>query len=401
MILHVDMDAFFASVEQRDHPELRGKPVIIGGRSQRAVVSTASYEARAFGVHSAMPLFEAMKRCPQARVIRGNMGRYREVSGRIFALLQDFSPRIEPVSIDEAYLDLSGCERILGSPMDVARKIAQAIRENEGLSCSIGITPLKFLSKIASDMNKPDGITLIGPDQVLRVIATLPVQKVPGVGPRTFGQLQELGIRTLGDVARMNDKTLQSRLGAYGLRLKQLSLGIDCSRVCAAGERKSLSTETTLDRDTNNRDCLTRLLLGQADEVARQLRLEKVKARTVTLKITFSDFRQITRRHTLGRPTQCAREIYSEALALFDHERLPLALRLIGLGAAGLIPENQPVQADLFEKKEAGLRDKWEKVERAVDSIAGKYGKGSVNRAVLGESAPNVGTRPINADPDV
>jgi DNA polymerase-4 len=395
MILHLDMDAFFASVEQRDHPELRGKPVIIGGRSQRAVVSTASYEARVYGVHSAMPLFEAMKRCPSARVIRGDMGRYRAVSRRIFSLLEQFSPSIEPVSIDEAYVDIAGCERIFGPPREMARQIKAAIVAHEHLTCSIGISPLKFLSKIASDMNKPDGITLIGPDEVDGVIARLPIRKVPGVGDRTFDHLQALGVKTLGDVARLSDHLLTARLGAYGLRLKQLSRGIDHNRVCPVSERKSISTETTLDRDTGDREALARLLLVQADEVARQLRKETVKARVVTLKITFPDFRQITRRHTLDVPTQSARDIYREVMRLFENESFG-AVRLIGLGAAGLLPEHQPVQAGLFDNRENPSRARWEKAERAVDSIVGKYGKALVNRAAAVLPAKN----PVSDDPD-
>lgn len=386
MILHIDMDAFFASVEQRDNPDLRGKPVIIGGRSMRAVVSTASYEARAFGVHSAMPMFQAVKLCPQGIVIRGRMERYRDVSEHIFHILQDFSPLVEPVSIDEAYLDITGCEKILGSPRDIAINIKKAVLEQEGLTCSIGISPLKFLSKIASDMNKPDGITLIGPDEVPDVIAKLPIRKVPGVGARTFSLLEQLGVRTLGDIADISEKTLKSRFGAYGMRLRELSLGMDGSQVVPLSERKSISTEQTLDRDTDNREILKGLLLMQADEVARQLRRKKVKARIVTLKITFSNFKQVTRRHTLHRPIQSAREIYREALAMFEKENLPLSLRLIGLGSAGLVPEDQPVQAYLFEKKETDGTEKWEKAERAMDSILGKFGKNTVNRAVLNDS---------------
>lgn len=395
MILHLDMDAFFASVEQRDHPELRGKPVIIGGRSQRAVVSTASYEARVYGVHSAMPMFQAMKLCPAARVIRGDMARYREVSRRIFILLEQFSPAIEPVSIDEAYVDIAGCERIFGPPREMARQIKEAIVEREHLTCSIGISPLKFLSKIASDMNKPDGITLIGPDEVKDVIARLPIRKVPGVGARTFEHLQALGVNTLGDVVRLPDHLLTARLGSYGMRLKQLSRGIDHGRVCPGSERKSISTETTLDRDTGDREALAQLLLVQADEVARQLRREKVKARVVTLKITFPDFRQMTRRHTLAAPTQSARDIYREVIQLFENESLG-AVRLIGLGAAGLMPENQPVQAGLFDSRENPSRARWEKAERVVDSIVGKYGKAVVSRAAAVLPAKG----PVSDDPD-
>ncbi|MBU1168785.1 MAG: DNA polymerase IV [Proteobacteria bacterium] len=382
MILHLDMDAFFASVEQQDHPELRGKPVIISGRSMRAVVSTASYEARVFGVRSAMPLFQAVKLCPQATVIQGRMGRYKDVSQSIFNILQDFSPQVEPVSIDEAYLDIRGCERIMGSPLFMAQTIKDTIRQKEGLTCSIGISPLKFLSKIASDMNKPDGITIIGVDEVQGVIHDLPIRKVPGVGETTFKYLEQLGVRTLGDIKRVSAETLKNRIGVFGLRLKDLSQGIDSTCVIPLAERKSISTEQTLDKDTGNREQLKRMLLMQADDVARQLRQKKVKARTVSLKITFSNFKQHTRRHTVQTPIQSAREIYKEALALFEKEHLPLFLRLIGLGTSGLIPEDQPVQALLFADSDKNGTEKWEKAERAMDSILGKYGKNTVKRAV-------------------
>lgn len=381
MILHLDMDAFFASVEQREDPELRGKPVIVGGRSQRSVVSTASYEARVFGVRSAMPMFQAVKLCPGAIVVRGSMGLYKEVSLSILGILQTFSPLVEMVSIDEAYVDISGCERIFGPPVTMAKQIRQAIWDKEHLTCSIGITPLKFLSKIASDMNKPNGITLIPPEKVEETIQTLPVQKVPGVGKRTLGVLTRLGVRTLGDVKRISDATLKHSLGVYGLRLKELSCALDSSRVNPVSERKSISTEDTLPQDTNDREKLKIKLLMQADEVARQLRKKKFKGRTVTLKITFSDFRQITRRHTLDAPIQSARDIFTHAHALFEKELLPMKLRLIGLGVTGLLPENQPVQASLFDKRET--TEKWNKAERAMDSILVKFGGNTVKRASL------------------
>lgn len=383
MILHLDMDAFFAAVEQRENPELKGKPVIVGGRSQRAVVSTASYEARVFGVKSAMPMFQAMKLCPQAIVVRGNMGLYKEISLSVYGILQTFSPLVEMMSIDEAYVDISGCERIFGPPVVMAEKIKQAIWDKEHLTCSIGITPLKFLSKIASDMNKPNGITLIPPAKVDEMLMTLPIHKVPGVGKRSLELLTRLGVKTLGDVKRISDNTLKHNLGVYGIRLKELSCGVDTSRVNPVSERKSISTEDTFSQDTGDRETLKTQLLMQADEVARQLRKKKFKGRTVTLKITFSDFRQITRRHTLETPIQSARDIFTHAHALFDKEPLPMKLRLIGLGVAGLIPENQPVQANLFEKRTD--TEKWNKAERAMDSILGKFGGNTVKRASLNE----------------
>jgi DNA polymerase-4 len=382
MILHLDMDAFFAAVEQLDFPELRGKPVIVGGRSARAVVSTASYEARVFGVRSAMPIFQARKLCPHGIYVRGRMGRYKEISVKVFELLDGFSPRVEPVSIDEAYMDITGCEGIFGPPLTIARRIKDRIREDVGLTCSIGIAPLKFLSKIASDMNKPDGITLIGPEEVLPFIGRLPVTRVPGVGASTARQLERMGVRTLGDLAPISEKVLVAKTGSFGLRLKELSQGIDRLTVTSGSERKSFSTETTLAEDTADRQFLRNQLLMQADDVARMLRKHGSKARTVTLKITFAGFRQITRRHTIPHPTQSSDVIYAEAVRLFDSEYLPEKLRLIGLGAAGLVPENRPEQTELFDDGSRAREEKWEHAERAVDSVLKKFGNGSLSRAV-------------------
>jgi DNA polymerase-4 len=386
MILHIDMDAFFASVEQRDNPELKGKPVIVSGHSMRSVVSTASYEARAFGIRSAMPLPQALKLCPRAVVVRGRMGRYKDVSRRINRILNTMSPLVEQVSIDEAYLDVSGCERLMGPPIQIARAIKQKIAETENLTCSIGIAPMKFIAKIASDMNKPDGITVIAHEDVEPFILGLPVVKVPGVGKASLDGLTALGVRTLGDIRKIDDRILQAKFGIFGRRSKQLALGQDLSRVNPVYERKSYSSEETLAQDTFDREFLLFRMLEQSDEVARLLRRDGVKARTVTLKITFSDFRQITRRHTLKHPVQSAESIYNEALRLFDAESLPSKIRLIGVGASNLIPENQPFQTSLFEDHETVRQDKWEKAERAVDSILEKFGGRTVKRAVTVDS---------------
>jgi DNA polymerase-4 len=381
MILHMDMDAFFASVEQRDNPELRGKPVIISGRSMRSVVSTASYEARVFGVRSAMPLVQAMKLCPQAVVVRGRMGRYKEVSKRIFAMLQNRSPLVEQVSIDEAYLDVSGCERLLGSPVRIAETIKAQIKQRENLTCSIGIAPLKFIAKIASDMNKPDGITVITPEKVMDFIEHLPIGKVPGVGVAALRSMDSLGVKTLGQIRKLDDRILKAKFGVFGHRLKQLSLGEDSSQVTLDYERKSYSTETTLPEDTFDREFLNCQLLAQSDEVARLLRRGAVKARTITLKITFADFKQITRRRTLENPAQSSEQIYKEALRLFSAETLPTKIRLIGVGASGLMPAVQPVQASLFADNDTSHHEKWEKADRVVDSILEKFGTAKVKRA--------------------
>ncbi len=382
MILHIDMDAYFASVEQLDNPELRGKPVIICGQSKRSVVSTASYEARKFGVHSAMPYFQAKKLCPEGLFIRGRMSRYKEISISIFDLLYEFTPVVEPVSIDEAYLDITGCERIIGEPEVAALKIKQTIYEKTGLTCSVGGAPLKFLSKIASDLNKPDGITIITKGDVHSFIKKLDIKKVPGVGKATYKNLEKLSVKTLGDVDKISESTLTKVLGIQGARLKKLSKGIDFSIVSNKSVRKSISTETTFSEDIDKPTEIKKFLLFQSDDIARQLRKKKVRAKTITLKITFSDFQQVTRRHTLDTSTQSAKTINKEAVLLFEKENCQKKIRLIGVGCASLVPEVQLSQSSMFEEKNESLEN-WEKAEKAIDSILTKFGKSSVERAVF------------------
>ncbi|MDO9264583.1 MAG: DNA polymerase IV, partial [Desulfosalsimonadaceae bacterium] len=290
MILHIDMDAFFASVEQLDNPELAGKCVIVGGGTNRGVVAASSYEARKFGVYSAMPIFQARQKCPQGIFVPPRRHRYQEVSKIIMSLLTSFSPLVEPVSIDEAFVDITGCEKILGSPLEIGRKIKQKIRETVGLTCSVGIAPLKFLAKIASDMDKPDGLTIIPPEEVGRFIQVLPVRKVPGVGANTEKTLERMGIKTLGDVGAYSEKQLLDQLGKFGKRIFELANGIDRSSVTVDRPVKSASCEETLATDTRDKALLKRHLLAQSEDVGRQLRGHGLKAKPVTLKIKYSDF---------------------------------------------------------------------------------------------------------------
>ncbi|MBW2517711.1 MAG: DNA polymerase IV, partial [Deltaproteobacteria bacterium] len=285
MILHIDMDAFYASVEQLDDPRLKNKCVIVGGTSNRGVVSAASYEARQFGIHSAMPIYQAKQKCPHGIFVPPRMGRYKEVSKRVMALLRDFSPLVEPVSIDEAYLDITGCQRLFGEPQEIAWEIKRKIKETVHLTCSVGVAPNKFLAKIASDMQKPDGLTLILPDRVATFINALPVKKVPGVGKKLLHQLELLGIRTLGDVQRLPEKSLVKHLGKFGKRLRALSSGSDDSLVTPHAPHKSISSERTLAADTRDAKLLKRYLLSQSGEVARQLRQAGLRAKTITIKI--------------------------------------------------------------------------------------------------------------------
>jgi DNA polymerase-4 len=382
MILHIDMDAFYASVEQLDDPRLKNKCVIVGGTSNRGVVSAASYEARQFGVRSAMPIYQAKQKCPHGIFVRPRMDRYQEVSKKIMAVIRGFSPLVEPVSIDEAYLDIKGCQRLFGEPQEIAWEIKIKIKETVGLTCSVGVAPNKFLAKIASDMQKPDGLTLIPPDKVAAFVDSLPIKKVPGVGHKMCRQLELLGIRTLGDVQRLPQKSLLRHLGKFGVRLRELSSGTDDSPVTPYAPHKSISSEHTLAVDTQDTGLLKSFLLRQSEEVAKQLRHAGVRAKTITIKIKDADFKQITRRTTIAIPTQSSKTIYRHAARLIDDFKITKKIRLIGVGTSGFSPVSASVQMGLFEHNEEGGGD-WEKVDKTLDSINQKFGMNVVRRATL------------------
>ena len=272
MILHIDMDAFFAAIEQRDNPSLKNRPVIVSGNSKRSVVSTASYEARKFGIGSAMPVFQARQKCDHLVIIPGNMKKYKANSKKIMEILSCFSPLVEQVSIDEAYVDIQGCERLFGSPEDMARAIKKKVYNELSLTCSIGIAPVKFLSKIASDMNKPDGLTIVTKSRVKDFISALPVQKVPGIGKSAMKQMEILQVKTLGDINKYSLPILTRKFGKMGQRLLALSNGIDPSTVETNYMRKSISSETTLSKDISDFDMVKQTILDRSHYVGRELR---------------------------------------------------------------------------------------------------------------------------------
>ncbi len=385
MILHIDMDAYFASVEQLDNPDLAGKCVIVGGLSGRSVVSAASYEARKFGIHSAMPMYQARQKCPHGIFIRPRMDRYKALSRKIMSLLKDFSPCVEPVSIDEAYVDIIGCEKLLGEPREIAFRIKQKIKESFNLTCSVGIGANKFIAKIASDMNKPDGLTLILPDQTRQFIENLPVHKVPGVGKTRHRQLEDMGIKTLGDVRKYPEKMILKKLGKFGQRLLELSSGTDDSPVTPISRRKSVSTEETLPQDIDDKKLLGNYLLMQSESVARELRKKNLRAKTITLKIKHADFKQATRSITLPAPTQSSETVYKTASKLLRSYRIITKVRLIGVGASSLVSASVPVQMDIFENAKKRSNN-WEKVDRAVDTITHKFGKDFIKRGTLSDN---------------
>ncbi|MFO7716646.1 DNA polymerase IV [Desulfosarcina sp.] len=382
MILHIDMDAFFASVEQLDHPELKGRPLVVGGGSGRGVVAAASYEARRYGIHSAMPMFMARQRCPQLVIRPSRRDRYSSVSRSIMAILQRYSPIVEQVSIDEAFLDATGCTRLHGPPEAMARAIKHHIGQEVALTCSIGVAPLKFLAKIASDLQKPDGLTVISDEMAAGFITGLPVEKVPGVGKHAHRQLMQMGIATLGDVRCVRTSVLVDRLGKFGHRLMDLAHGRDASTVAPHCPTKSISTERTLSADTRDRETLKQHLLAQSQEVGRQLRRQGLLARTITLKLKDTNFRQITRSITLDCPSHSSETLYRTVEALLAHQAVDKAVRLIGVGASALIADTTPLQTGLFSGEDRKARG-WEKVDRIVDRIAERFGQSAVRRGSL------------------
>ncbi len=380
IILHMDMDAFFASVEQRDDPSLQGQCVIVGGSSARGVVAAASYEARKYGIHSAMPIFQARKKCARLVIVPPRRKRYAELSGRIMSILGSFSPLVEPISIDEAFVDITGCLRLQGEPREIAQAIKDKILEQVRLNCSVGVAPNKFLAKIASDLDKPNGLTIITPQQVPDFIQTLPIHKVSGVGARARQRLLTMGIKTLGQVRQYPRQMLVHKLGKFGSRLLELAHGRDDSPVTPDSAVKSVSSENTLSQDTADRAELASHLLSQSQSVARQLRRKKVKARTISLIIKTADFKRHTRSRTLVTPVQIADTIYQTAVELLNGFSLTGRVRLVGVGASGLQPADIPVQADLFPEEKQIKDNKWEKVDQAMDAVTHRFGGQAIIR---------------------
>jgi DNA polymerase-4 len=385
VIAHIDMDAFFASVEVLDDPALQGKPVIVGGDMKRGVASAASYEARAFGVHSAMPLFQARRLCPNGVFLPVRMERYVEVSRTVMKCLGEFSPLVEQVSVDEAFVDLTGTGHLFGDPERAARSMKALIGERTSLTCSVGVSVSKLIAKIASDMNKPDGLTIVPPAEVARFLAALPVGKVPGIGEKSAGELAKLGILRVGDIGKYSPERLEERFGKFGAWLLEIASGGEGAPVEPYTAPKSVSAEDTLDEDTADETIIKRYLLEQADRIGRRLREEGFRGRTVTLKLKHHDFRQITRSSTLGEPTQLGETIYHEALKLLAVYNPDSKVRLVGVGVSNLEPLDAiegPAQMSLFGASR-GAEEKWEKVERATDEIAKRFGRGAVKRGRL------------------
>ncbi len=389
-VLHVDMDAFFASVEQVLDPALLGKPVIVAGSTEgRGVVAAASYEARRYGVRSAMPTVQAKRLCPNGVFIAGHHTAYGDYSGRVLAVLKRYTPLIEQTSIDEAYLDVTGCERLHGDAVEVARKIKTAVRNETGLTCSVGVAPNRLLAKMASGMNKPDGLTVMRVEDVPSVLWPKPVGYLHGIGTSTATRLRGLGLLTIGDLAAYPVDLLVHEFGVGGRYLHEAANGFDDMPVPPledAEEAKSLSRETTFAQDIDDLGELDRTLLGLADQVARRLRRHGYRGRTVTVKIRKADFTTVTRSRTLPAPTDLTEEIYREARrALHAFWRPSVKVRLLGVGVSNLERAGEGLTA-LFDGSE-----KLRKVSRAVDRIKDRYGERALTRARLLEGEGEAG----------
>ncbi len=386
IIIHLDMDAFFAAVEELDRPGLRGRPVVVGadpkGGRGRGVVSTCSYAARRYGIHSAQPISEAYRRCPHAVFLPVRGGRYSEVSRQIREILEEFTPHIEPVSIDEAFLDVSGAAHLFGGKYELPVRIKRSVRKKTGLTASLGVAPNKMLAKIASDLDKPDGLVIVEDDEIETFLHPLPVDKLWGVGPKTEAVLASMGLRSVGDVARTPLRTMQERLGEHGRHLHRLALGIDHRPVKNVGEIKSIGHEHTFDEDTGDGKLIENKIMFLCEKVAFRLRKSGLKARAVSTKIRLDDFQTRTRSSSPDEPVGSAHEIFAAALANLKRlDRHGRKVRLVGVTAT-MLERNAAVQTGLFDR-DAGnrsAREKWERLERTVSEIQAKHGAGALKR---------------------
>ena len=379
-ILHIDMDAFFASVEQRDCEEYRGRPVIVGGLGPRGVVSTASYEARKFGVHSAQAMAIARRRCPDAVFLHPDHARYSAVSRQIFSILSRFSPVIEKLSIDEGFLDLSGMERLMKNPRAYGEAIKRAVHEETGLTASVGIAPNKFLAKLASDLEKPDGLVIIRPGDAEKTLAPLPVSRIFGVGKKTEARLAAMGFRTIGQLAAADRQKLAGALGErMAAQLLALAHGQDDRPVEPVRAAQSIGREETFNEDIRRREDAERILLALSEEVGWRLRREGLSARTITMKLRLASFNTLTRSRTFPDPLSYDEDIFAAAQTLF--REFPLTpgqgIRLLGVSASGLATDAEVSLFDDHEKKD--------RLYTAIDSLKGRFGETILTRAALVE----------------
>ena len=385
-ILHADMDAFYASVEQHDRPELRGKPVIVGGSSNRGVVLTASYEARVYGVHSAMPGVHARRLCPDGIFVPARMSRYTQVARQIRAVFEEFTPLVEPLSLDEAFLDITGSLTLFGSAAVIARQLKQRVREVTGLTVSVGIGPTKMIAKIACGIGKPDGLLEVVADQVDAFLRPLPVNHLWGVGPTTHNQLMRMGLTSIGALADAHPDRLQRQLGSLGTHLWELAHGRDSRVVDPGRQRKSYGEEQTFERDRRDGEAIRQTIAAHADAIARRLRADGCRGRTVTLKLKLAQrigpgkYPVLTRRLTLAAPVDDGRSIATAALQLWDAIKAGRVVRLVGVAVSGIDDCNSG-QLALFEASESRRRSA---LNSAIDTLAARFGTQAVTRGAVG-----------------
>ena len=385
-ILHIDMDAFYASVEERDRPELTGKPLIVGGTPEgRGVVSAANYVVRKFGVHSAMPTATALRLCPHAVVLRPRIDHYAKVSAEIREIFFHYTPLVEPLSLDEAFLDVTGSEKLFGPAIEIARTIKQEIQQTIGLVASVGLAPNKFLAKIASDLDKPDGLVVVDPGRVQEFLDPLPVGRLWGVGRVTGQAFSQMGIHSIAELRRLPVEVLRQKFGSPGEHLWKLAHGIDDRQVIPDQEAKSISHETTFAKDISDPEVLRGWLLELTEQVARRLRHHGLCGRSVQIKVRFSDFQTITRAQTLPQPTNSTDTLWHTAAEMLS-TRLPgrhLPVRLLGMGVSG-IDRSQLSQGTLFDD----VSEQHTQLDAATDSIQDRFGAGALRRgSSLRESA--------------
>ncbi len=395
-ILHVDMDAFFASVSLREHPELIGTPVIVGGSAGRGVVLSATYEARAMGVHSAMPMSRALRLAPHATVLAPDHRRYSDVSRAVMAIFGEVTPLVEPLSVDEAFLDVGGAQRRLGSPVQVAEHIRARVAADQEITCSVGVASTKFVAKLASTHAKPDGLLLVPAARVLDFLHPLPVGSLWGVGERTEEHLRRIGLDTVGELAQAPLARLVRSLGkAHGTHLHDLAWGRDPRSVTPGTGEKSIGNEVTFDVDLDDLVALRARLLRLSDHVASRLRSSGYRARTIAIKVRFADFRTVSRSRTLATPTDVGADVYEAARSLFDAlVTEPEPIRLVGVRAEGLVDAAQTPQQLVLGEPETGRRE----AEVAVDELRVRFGTDAVRSArLLGRRAPD---EPGNGGPD-
>jgi DNA polymerase-4 len=389
-ILHVDMDAFYALASLLSRPELRGTPVIIAGGGNRGVVLSATYEARAFGVAAAMPIARARRLCPQATVVAPDYARYERISRAVMAVFDSVTPIVEPLSLDEAFLDVSGARRRLGSPRQIAQRIRDTIADEQGITCSVGVATTKFIAKLASGLAKPDGLLVVPEAEVVGFLHQLPVGALWGVGERTEEALQRLGLHTVADIAHTPVDTLRRALGDNaGPALYALAWGRDSRPVMPTRRERSIGADETFSFDVDDPAYIHRELLKLSDRTAARARAAGMVGRTISIKVRFSDFTTITRSKTLRDPTDVSRDIYATARALFDGLGLQRArLRLVGVRIEGLLDSDQAPIQGLLDEPEHGWRD----ADRAVDQASARYGAGAVRPASLIEGEQSATT---------